>query len=57
MRTDKLIDILSTNVEPVKPGLLEKTLAWAVVVGGATAFCLMLATVGARREILKPAAD
>jgi len=52
MRTDKLIDILSTNVEPVKPGLLEKTLAWAVVVGGATAFCLMLATVGARREIL-----
>jgi len=27
MRTDKLIDILSTNVEPVKPGLLEKTLA------------------------------
>src|SRR6266542_419638 len=52
MRTDKLIDILSTNVEPVKPAQLEKALVWAVVVGGAAAFCLMLATVGARREIL-----
>ena len=52
MRTDKLIDILSTNLEPVKPGQLEKTLAWAVALGGAAAFCLMLATVGLRREIL-----
>jgi hypothetical protein len=52
MRTDKLIDILSTNLEPVKRGQLEKTLAWAVTLGGAVAFCLMLATVGPRREIL-----
>ena len=48
MKTDELIDMLSTNVEPVPQGRLRKTLVWALVVGGATAFCVMLATVGLR---------
>ncbi len=48
MKTDELIDMLSTNVEPVKQGRLRKTLVWALVVGGAAAFCVMLATVGFR---------
>jgi hypothetical protein len=48
MKTDKLIDMLSTNLEPVKRGHVEKTLAWAIVAGGAAAFCAMLTTVGLR---------
>jgi len=48
MKTDQLIDMLSTNVEPVKRGQLAKTLAWALIIGGAASFCVMLATVGLR---------
>ena len=48
MKTDQLIDMLSTNVEPVQQGRLRKTLVWALVVGGGAAFCVMLATVGFR---------
>jgi hypothetical protein len=50
MKTDQLIDMLSTNVEPVKRGQLAKTLAWALVIGGAASFCVMLATVGLRTD-------
>jgi hypothetical protein len=50
MKTDQLIDMLSTNVEPVKHGQLGKALAWALVIGGAASFCVMLATVGLRTE-------
>ena len=28
MKTDQLIDMLSTNVEPVQQGRLRKTLVW-----------------------------
>jgi len=48
MNTDRLIDILSTNLEPVKGGKVWKTLAWALVIGLAAAFVVMLATVGVR---------
>lgn len=51
MKTDQLIDMLSTNVEPVKTGRLKKALVWALIVGGAGAFCLMLTTVGLRTEV------
>jgi hypothetical protein len=51
MRTDRLIDILGTNVEPVKPGQLGKALAWALLCGVLVAFVLMLATVGLRPDI------
>jgi hypothetical protein len=51
MNTNRLIDILSTNLEPVKPGKVRKTLAWGLIIGGVAAFALMLATVGPRRDI------
>ena len=52
MKTDKLIDILSTNLEPVKSWQVEKTLVGAIILGGAAAFCAMLATVGLRTEMI-----
>jgi hypothetical protein len=51
MKTDQLIDMLSTNVEPVQQGRLKKTLVCVLVVGGAAAFCLMLTTVGFRTGV------
>jgi len=49
MKTDQLIDMLSTNLEPVKgSGQVRKAFAMALVIGGAASFCLMLATVGMR---------
>ncbi len=48
MKTEHLINILSTNLEPVKRGQIAKTLALALIVGGAAAFCVMLGTVGLR---------
>jgi len=48
MKTDQLINMLSTNVEPVKSGQLKKTLILTLVVGGLAAFFMMLATVGLR---------
>src|SRR5882724_4722586 len=50
MKTDQLINMLSTNLEPVKSGQLGRTLVWALVVSGAAAFCVMLTTVGLRTE-------
>jgi hypothetical protein len=50
MKTDQLIDMLSTNVEPVKSGQGWKPLVWALAIGGAASFCVMLATVGLRTE-------
>ncbi len=50
MKTDQLIDLLSTNVEPVKSGYLKKTLVYALLIGGVAAFCVMLTTVGLRSQ-------
>ena len=50
MKTDQLIDMLSTNVEPVKRGQIWKPLIWALAIGGAASFCVMLATVGLRTD-------
>jgi len=50
MKTDQLIDMLSTNVEPVKSGQIWKPLIWALAIGGAASFCVMLATVGLRTD-------
>jgi hypothetical protein len=51
VNTERLIDLLSTNLEPVSQGRLEKTLILAMVLGGATAFAMMLATVGPRPDL------
>ena len=48
MKTDELIELLSTNVEPVKQGHLRKTLVWAILAGGIGACGVMLGTVGLR---------
>ena len=50
MKTDQLINLLSTNVEPVKSGHLKKTLVFALLIGGIAAFCVMLTTVGLRSQ-------
>jgi hypothetical protein len=50
VKTDQLIDLLSTNVEPVKSGYLSKTLVYALFIGGVAAFCVMLTTVGLRSQ-------
>lgn len=51
MKTDQLIGVLSSNLEPVKRGTIRKTLAWALIIGGGAAFGLMLVTIGVRPGI------
>src|SRR6516165_9199085 len=51
VNTDRLIDMLSANLEPVNPRQLGRTLLFAVVTGGVAAFGLMLATVGPRSNL------
>ena len=50
MKTDQLINLLSTDLEPVKSGRVKRNLALTLVVGGLSAFFLMLATVGPRAD-------
>ena len=52
MNTDKLIDVLSTNLEPVDRGALTRAIGWALVIATAAAFCVMLATVGPRAGVV-----
>jgi len=52
MKTDDLINLLGTNIEPVKDGQLRNTLLVALAAGAATALCLMLLFLGAPDEIL-----
>jgi hypothetical protein len=51
MNTDRLIDILSIDPEPVEHGQLGKVLLLAIVIGEAAAIALMLATVGPRADL------
>jgi hypothetical protein len=51
MKTERLIEMLSTNIEPVNPQELRTSMAWALVLGGAAAFCLMLSTVSLRVDL------
>jgi hypothetical protein len=53
MKTDELIDMLGTNVEPVKGGQLRNTLFIALTVGAVAALCLMLAIFGAPDEAFR----
>lgn len=46
MKTDELIDMLGTNIEPVKAGQLRTTLFAALAVGTAVALCLVVAIFG-----------
>jgi len=51
MKTDRLIEILGANIEPVSPRRLRATVVLALVAGAMGAFCLMLATVGPRTNV------
>jgi hypothetical protein len=55
VNTDRLIDVLSANLEPACHGKIGKTLMLAMVTGGAAAFGLMLATVGPRPDLASTA--
>jgi hypothetical protein len=48
MNTDRLIDMLRSDIEPVRRGHLAGTLVAAISVGAVATFILMLATVGPR---------
>jgi hypothetical protein len=50
MKTDELIDMLGTNIEPVRAGQLRNTLLIALTMGAVAALCLMLAIFGAPSE-------
>ncbi len=52
MKTDKLIDMLSTNVEPADPRRPSRRLAAAVAMAAAAALALMLAVLGIRRDLV-----
>ena len=51
MNTDRLIDMLSVDPEPVNNRQLGKMLILAIVAGGVAAFGLMLSTVGPRPDL------
>ena len=52
MKTDELINMLGTNLEPVKGGELRNALMIALTVGAAAASCLMLAIFGLPADAL-----
>jgi hypothetical protein len=51
VKTDDLIHLLSTNVEPVKGGELRNTLVAALALGAAAALCLTFVILGAPEEV------
>jgi hypothetical protein len=51
VNTDRLIDVLSPNLEPVRRDHFERTMILAIVTGGAAGFGLMLVTVALRPEL------
>jgi hypothetical protein len=50
VNTDRVIDLLSANLEPARHVHFGKTLLLAMIMGGAAAVALMLATVGPRAD-------
>ena len=57
MKTGQFIDLLSADVQPVRRGTVGKTLALALVIGGAAALGLMLVTVGPRPDLFEGASS
>lgn len=55
MKTDDLIAMLATGVEPVDPHQAAKRLATALLAGGAGAFALMLMGYGTRPDLAQAA--
>jgi hypothetical protein len=57
MKTGQFIDLLSADVQPVRRGTVGRTLALALVIGGAAALGLMLITVGLRPDLFEGASS
>jgi len=53
MKTDELIEMLGTNLEPVKAGQLRSTLMIALAIGSAAVLCLAFAVFGAPADALR----
>jgi hypothetical protein len=51
MRTDELIDLLSTNVEPVEHGQVSRDLGFAVAAGAVASLVAMLLALGVRTDL------
>lgn len=51
MRTDELIDLLSTNVEPVDPHQISRGLGLAVAAGAAASLVAMVLALGVRTDL------
>lgn len=51
MKTDRLIDMLSANLEPVNRGLIGRAFAVSLFAGAIAAFALMAVTVGPRSDL------
>lgn len=51
MNTDRLIDMLSVDPDPVNGRQLGRTLVVAIFTGGAAAFALMLVMIGPRHDL------
>jgi hypothetical protein len=51
MKTDELIDMLSTNIEPVDRGQFTRNLGIAVAIGAAGALLLSLLALGVRTDL------
>jgi len=54
MKTNDLIDFLSTNVEPVRRGQVTRTISVALLVGAAAAFTAMFFALGVRSNLETP---
>jgi hypothetical protein len=50
VNTDRLVDLLSSHLEPIGRVHFGRTLLVAMLTGGAVAFAVMLATVGPRAD-------
>jgi hypothetical protein len=51
VNTDRLVDLLSANLEPVGRVRFGKTLRLAMLTGSAAALILMLTTIGPRADL------
>ena len=56
MKTDDLIRLLATNVEPVDQRQIERAFGAAVVVGALLALCAALLALGIRPDLSRPGA-
>ena len=52
MKTDDLVAMLSTNVEPIGRGLVVRTISIAVAAAAALALCFMLVGLGVRADLM-----